>query len=381
VHIRSVVLFFSWRRVKVRACRDLGERLQSRNVPFGTSGDSYDRLFRVPGFFWFIFSGEAHILCKEVDKMEKRENRRSQVSDVLARSVRAIVQTHITEENALQEIRMRIGQPLSIMSGGEEKILPSAEKAHIVTKEEIKETIEYMSKYSLYAYENELRQGFLTLEGGHRVGVAGKVIIDRGKVKNIQYISSLNIRVAHEVIGCADELIPYITKNKMVCHTLIISPPCCGKTTLLRDLIRQISDGNEYVKGCSVGVVDERSEIGGCYMGIAQNRLGMRTDILDCCPKADGMIMLIRSMSPQVVAVDEIGTAEDIHAIEYAMQCGCKLIASVHGLDMEEASRKPVLGELIRRKMFERYIVLGNDGHPGQVRGIYDERGSVLCRK
>ncbi|WP_178007133.1 stage III sporulation protein AA [Mediterraneibacter sp.] len=313
--------------------------------------------------------------------MEKRENRRSQVSDVLARSVRAIVQTHITEENALQEIRMRIGQPLSIMSGGEEKILPSAEKAHIVTKEEIKETIEYMSKYSLYAYENELRQGFLTLEGGHRVGVAGKVIIDRGKVKNIQYISSLNIRVAHEVIGCADELIPYITKNKMVCHTLIISPPCCGKTTLLRDLIRQISDGNEYVKGCSVGVVDERSEIGGCYMGIAQNRLGMRTDILDCCPKADGMIMLIRSMSPQVVAVDEIGTAEDIHAIEYAMQCGCKLIASVHGLDMEEASRKPVLGELIRRKMFERYIVLGNDGHPGQVRGIYDERGSVLCRK
>jgi len=316
-----------------------------------------------------------------VDKMEKRENRRSQVSDVLARSVRAIVQTHITEENALQEIRMRIGQPLSIMSGGEEKILPSAEKAHIVTKEEIKETIEYMSKYSLYAYENELRQGFLTLEGGHRVGVAGKVIIDRGKVKNIQYISSLNIRVAHEVIGCADELIPYLTKNKMVCHTLIISPPCCGKTTLLRDLIRQISDGNEYVKGCSVGVVDERSEIGGCYMGIAQNRLGMRTDILDCCPKADGMIMLIRSMSPQVVAVDEIGTAEDIHAIEYAMQCGCKLIASVHGLDMEEASRKPVLGELIRRKMFERYIVLGNDGHPGQVRGIYDERGSVLCRK
>ena len=299
----------------------------------------------------------------------------------MARSVRAIVQTHITEENALQEIRMRIGQPLSIMSGGDEKILPSAEKAHIVTKEEIKETIEYMSKYSLYAYENELRQGFLTLEGGHRVGVAGKVIIDRGKVKNIQYISSLNIRVAHEVIGCADELIPYITKNKMVCHTLIISPPCCGKTTLLRDLIRQISDGNEYVKGCSVGVVDERSEIGGCYMGIAQNRLGMRTDILDCCPKADGMIMLIRSMSPQVVAVDEIGTAEDIHAIEYAMQCGCKLIASVHGLDMEEASRKPVLGELIRRKMFERYIVLGNDGHPGQVRGIYDERGSVLCRK
>ena len=188
--------------------------------------------------------------------------------------------------------------------------------------------------------------------------------------------ASVNIEVTP-----SDELIPYITKNKKVCHTLIISPPRCGKTTLLRDLIRQISDGNEYVKGCSVGVVDERSEIGGCYMGIVQNNLGMRTDVLDCCPKAEGMIMLIRSMSPQVVAVDEIGTAEDIHAIEYAMQCGCKLIASVHGMDMEEAARKPVLGEMIRRKMFERYIVLGNDGHPGKVKEIYDERGSVLCRK
>ena len=178
------------------------------------------------------------------------------------------------------------------------------------------------------------------MEGGHRVGVAGKVIMEKDKVKNIQYISSVNIRVSHEVLGCADRLLPYITKNMQVCHTLIISPPCCGKTTLIRDLIRQISDGNQYVKGCSVGVVDERSELGGCYLGIAQNHLGTRTDILDCCPKAEGMIMLIRSMSPQVIAVDEIGTSEDIHAIEYAMQCGCKLIASVHGLDMDEATKK-----------------------------------------
>ena len=115
-------------------------------------------------------------------------------------------------------------------------------------------------------------------------------------------------------------------------------------------------------------------------MGIAQNHLGTRTDILDCCPKADGMIMLIRSMAPQVIAVDEIGTREDIHAVEYAMQCGCKLIASVHGLDMDEASRKPVLGELIRRRMFERYVVLENVEHPGEIREIYDERGRVLCR-
>ena len=202
----------------------------------------------------------------------------------------------------------------------------------------------------------------------------------KDRVKNIQYISSLNIRISHEVIGCADALMPYITVNRQICHTLIISPPCCGKTTLIRDLIRQISDGNQYLRGCSVGVVDERSELGGCYLGIAQNHLGTRTDVLDCCPKAEGMIMLIRSMAPQVIAVDEIGTIEDIHAIEYAMQCGCRMIASVHGLNMDEASKKPVLGTLIRRRMFQRYVVLGNENGPGEILGIYDERGSVLCR-
>ena len=146
--------------------------------------------------------------------MEKTGKKISHVTGVLARSVRIIIENILREGGALQEIRMRIGQPLTVMIDGEEQILPLKERAHIVTKEEIKETIEYMSRYSLYAYENELRQGFLTLEGGHRVGVAGKVIVDRGKVKNIQYISSLNIRIAHEVIGCADELIPYIDELK-----------------------------------------------------------------------------------------------------------------------------------------------------------------------
>ena len=312
--------------------------------------------------------------------MERRD-RKAQILNILAKNVRRIVERDVPDVSGLQEIRLRTGQPLRILRGNRETVLPEGGQPHIVTKEEMRETMEYISHYSLYAYENELRQGFLTVEGGHRVGVAGKVIMEKDKVENIQYISSVNIRVSHEVLGGADRLLPYITKNMQGCHTLIISPPCCGKTTLIRDLIRQISDGNQYVKGCSVGVVDERSELGGCYLGIAQNHLGTRTDILDCCPKAEGMIMLIRSMSPQVIAVDEIGTSEDIHAIEYAMQCGCKLIASVHGLDMDEATKKPVLGELIRRRMFERYVVLGNGEKPGEIRGVYDERGSVLCRE
>ena len=311
----------------------------------------------------------------------ERQAGKSQILGILARSVRRIIEEEVPDFGGLQEIRLRVGQPLRVMWKNEEKVLPEKSGGYIISKEELKETMEYISHYSLYAYENELRQGFLTIEGGHRIGVAGKVIMEKEKVKNIQYISSVNVRVSHEVIGCADELLPYITKNRQVCHTLIISPPCCGKTTLIRDLIRQISDGNRYVKGCSVGVVDERSELGGCYLGIAQNHLGTRTDILDCCPKAEGMIMLIRSMAPQVIAVDEIGTSEDIHAVEYAMQCGCKLIASVHGLDLDEAKKKPVLGELIRRRMFERYVVLGNGERPGEIRGVYDGRGSVLCRK
>lgn len=310
----------------------------------------------------------------------KKQDKKTQILNILAKDVRKIVEEETPDFDRLQEIRLRTGQPLRVKKTDEKSGTETKGQLHIVTKDELRETMEYISHYSLYAYENELRQGFLTVEGGHRVGVAGKVIMDREKVKNIQYISSLNIRVSHEVIGCADKVLPYITRNGRVCHTLIISPPCCGKTTLVRDLIRQISDGNAYVDGCSVGVVDERSELGGCYLGVAQNSLGTRTDILDCCPKAEGMMMLIRSMSPDVIAVDEIGTREDIHAVEYAMRCGCKMIASVHGLDMNEASKKPVLGEMIRRKMFERYVVLCNGRRPGEIRGIYDERGSVLCR-
>ena len=277
----------------------------------------------------------------------KKKNQKKQIIRVLSESVQKIIEQERMDFSELQEIRLRIGQPVTVLYQNEELILPTmySEKKRL-GKQEMKETIEHISNYSLYAYEHELKQGFITIEGGHRVGMAGQVIMEGGKIKNMKYISSINIRVSHEVLDCANKIFPYITYNKQMYHTLIISPPRCGKTTLLRDVIRQISDGNRWIKGCTVGVVDERSELGGCYLGVIQNNLGMRTDILDRCPKADGMIMLIRSMAPQVVAVDEIGAKEDVHAIEYAMHCGCKMLATAHGDSMEEICKKTIFEKI-----------------------------------
>lgn len=305
---------------------------------------------------------------------EKRK--KQQIVQVLARTVVQYLDAEQFSFDEIQEIKLRIGKPLIVICNGKEKMLLHK----IITKEEIRETMEYISNYSLYAYEQELKQGFITIEGGHRVGMAGQVIMEEGKIKSLKYISSINIRVSHEVKSCADRIFPYITYNKQMYHTLLISPPRCGKTTLLRDMIRQVSNGNGWVKGCTVGVVDERSELGSCYLGNPQNDMGARTDILDRCPKADGMIMLIRSMAPQVIAVDEIGVKEDVHAIEYAMHCGCKMLATAHGESMEELMRKPIFETLIQKKRFERYVVLSNHHRIGGVAAIYDEDGNVVCQ-
>lgn len=304
------------------------------------------------------------------------------ILSVLPRGIRLLLRKEELNLGFLQEIKLRADKPLLIIYRGEELFVGKTRgRPYIVTKEDVREMLDYISNYSLYAYEQEMKQGFITIEGGHRIGMAGQVIIENGKVKNLKHISSINVRMSHEIIGCADQVFPYITRQKRLFHTLIISPPGCGKTTLLRDMIRQISDGNSYLKGHSVGVVDERSEIGGCYMGLAQNHLGIRTDILDGCPKAEGMIMLIRSMGPEVIAVDEIGTEEDVHAIAYAIHCGCRMIATVHGNSMEDIKKKPVFERMIRERRFERYILLGNDVKVGEIKGIYDENTNCIFPK
>lgn len=307
------------------------------------------------------------------------------LSPGLAQVLRNVSLSTLTQVN---EIRLRMNQPLLLILGQHDFMLTRDGKAarsindsYICSAEDIHKTIQLISKNSLYAFEQDIKLGFLTVKGGHRVGLAGQAVIEDGRVKTFKNISSLNIRLAREIKGCADKIISYIVSGQQkVLNTLIISPPRCGKTTLLRDIVRLLSLGIPHLQfaGVQIGVVDERSEICACRNGMPTVDLGYRVDVLDGCRKADGLFMLIRSMSPQVVVTDELGRQEDAYAIRESLTAGVSVITTIHGKDIGDIGNRPYIGELVQNKYFDRYIILGNISLPGTVETIVDQQGEVL---
>lgn len=282
------------------------------------------------------------------------------------------------------EIRLRANQPLLLVLGNQDIMVAASgqatcqSQAYQCTMQDLLKSFQLMCKNSVYAFEPELRQGYLTIKGGHRVGLAGQAAVFDGTLKTLTHISSLNIRLARAIPDCSEPILPFIIDciHRRIYNTLLISPPRCGKTTILRDLIRQLSTGKENlgISGMQIGLVDERSEIAACENGIPSIDLGPRVDVLDACPKANGLLMLIRSMAPEVVATDELGRAEDAAAVREAIYAGVSVIATAHSRTISDLRERPYIGELVQQKMFDRYVILSNRLGPGTIEQIYDSR-------
>ena len=289
----------------------------------------------------------------------------------------------------IEEIRVRVGQPIEFSYSSENRYFIRqvgetgfcSERDYIkyekslyrATESDLREMINYICSYSLYAFKEEIRQGYITIEGGHRIGVAGQTVLLNGKIDSISPITFLNIRIAHEKCGCSKKVLPLIRQKDSIYNTLILSVPGAGKTTLLRDSIRALSSGEAYGVRLKVCVVDERSEIAASYHGVPQNDVGPRTDVLDGCKKAEGMQLFIRAMSPQIIAVDELGSDADFYAVEQALSCGSKVLGTIHAGNMKELSEKPYLKRWLKRRLFQRFIFLEKEDDGRRRMQVYDE--------
>lgn len=287
---------------------------------------------------------------------------------------------------AVEEIRIRESRPLEVVADGESRFVSALgvltsnpDEGYKPTKDDSLKLLDLLTNHSLYTFEEELRRGYITVAGGHRVGLAGKTVLERGEIKHIRDVGSFNIRIAREVRETGRKLLPAIWDERAstVHQTLIVSPPRQGKTTLIRDLARLISSGTDWgngrtYAGLKVAIVDERSEIAACVKGVPTFDVGPRTDVLDGCPKAEGMMMMIRSMSPDVMIVDEIGRPEDAAALQEALHAGVRVIATAHGRHAEEAAGRPVLRQLLAERMFGRVVELSRVRKAGIRYKVWD---------
>ena len=295
------------------------------------------------------------------------------VLEYMANTLRKYILQNISIKNEeVEEIRIRVNKPIAIKTSNNIKILE-----HLTTVEEIKEIFEKICENSVYSFKRQICEGYITLKNGHRVGITGNCVTENGQVINMNYISSFNFRIAREKLGCSDEILKYIVQENEIFNTLIVSKPGCGKTTLLRDVIRQISNN-----GKTCGVVDERGEIAAMSKGIPQNDIGILTDVVDNITKCIGMSMLIRSMAPDIIACDEIGNKEDIDAINYAMCSGVKGIFTAHGENLEELLLNENMYKLLQKHIIERIVFLSKK-EKGKIEKIYylDKIKKIYCSK
>ena len=253
-----------------------------------------------------------------------------------------------------EEIRLRVGRvPTLVLPEGEKELSGVGE----VNVDWLERLVEIASRWSLHTVLEQLRDGYLTVEGGHRLGLCGTVVCEGGKVQNLCHLSGANLRIARQIQGLARPVADQLWREGRLENTLILAPPGAGKTTLLRDLLRCISEG-ESGPGMRVAVADERGELAAAWQGRAQMELGRRTDVLSGCPKAVGIPMLLRGMNPQVIAVDEITVQEDICAMEQAVGCGVALLATAHGSGLEDLRRRPLYREMMDKGIFRKLITI-----------------------
>ncbi|MCZ8520652.1 MULTISPECIES: stage III sporulation protein AA [Paenibacillus] len=309
-------------------------------------------------------------------------------------SILAALPAHMQSD--LQEIRIRENRPLELVRGSgsrfvtaEGRTAEDVTKAYRPTREDCRTLLELLTQHSLYTFEEELKRGYITIAGGHRVGLAGRTIVEQGCVKYVKDVASFNIRLAREWKGAGAGVAAHLLEpgTGRLCRTLVVSPPQLGKTTLVRDLARLLSTGSPEAglagRSFKVGIVDERSEIAACVRGVPRFDVGPRTDVLDGCPKAEGMMMMIRSMSPEVLIADEIGRSEDAAAIHEALHAGIGLIVTAHGRDVDDVRQRPILRELLQEGVFDRFVVLSRAAGEGSRSGaprsaVYNAAGQRI---
>ncbi|MBR5156024.1 MAG: stage III sporulation protein AA [Clostridia bacterium] len=277
---------------------------------------------------------------------------------------RMLSRTFSVTGDSVQEIRIRNSLPLIIgtQNGSfavlpDGKISPAVGGAYIVETSDIQRTFRAICENSIYAFSEDIRQGFVTIRGGHRVGITGRASMYDGKIETFREISSISIRIAKEIIGAANDIVDKVLMPDKILNTLIVAPPMGGKTTVLRDLARQISN-----QGIKTAIVDERGEIASVFHGVPQNNVGVQTDVIENVPKAEGTVMLLRTMSPQLIITDEIATKADSDALMQCFGTGVSVVASTHGTSAEEVMNREFLKPLFGGMGFKQIIVLTKEG-------------------